>query len=125
MKTVVKDVISFEKKRIAKEINILERSDLEQAISNFMGKAVSVADVECILTYFIDVRTGEFDGMTLDFTVGEEMFDSIDLFYDSDAEGHVLKGMKLCLDEPWLRKEDVFDFEISLFKHFETAVERS
>ena len=123
MKQVVKEVSVLEKRAITKEVNILERSDIEQALSRQFGQAVSISEVACVLTYFIDKDSFEFDRMTLDFTVNENTCDSIDLFSNAEGGYHYIEGKRLCLDEPWLSKEDIFAFDISLFKCFDTCVE--
>ena len=123
MKSVVKEVAVLEKKTATKEVNVLERFDIEQALSKRLGRMVDISDVECRLTYFIDKDSFEFDGMTLDFTVDENSCDSIDLFSNADGDYHYIDGKKLCLDEPWLCKDDIFAFDVSLFKYFDTGVE--
>ncbi len=102
---------------------MLELSDIEQALSRQFGQDVSISEVKCVLTYFIDKESFEFDSMTLDFTVGEKSCDSIDLFSNTEGGYHYIEGKHLCLDEPWLSKEDIFAFDISLFKCFDTCVE--
>lgn len=123
MKTIVKEIPMFERKTITKEFNVFECSDIERALSKSVGEEVSITDVTCILTYLMSEKNGEPCGMELDFEVGVNHRDSIDLFWDSDAGEYYFEGKLLCLELPWLPPEDLFDFDISLFKSFNTVAD--
>ena len=42
-------------KTIIKEINVLEIEDIEKAIFNFLGEQIKINEIDCFLTYWIDI----------------------------------------------------------------------
>lgn len=112
-------------KTIVKEINLLDIEDIEEAISSHLGKKVSISDVDCSLAYCIPCDTEEPSGMYIAFTIGDKSLDSFDLFWDDDKGCHCLNGKRLCLDEPWLPVEEVFHFDTSAFKSFDSWTDSS
>ena len=112
-------------KTIMKELNLLDIEDIEQAISKHFDQKVAVSEVECTLVYCIPVDSREPNGAYLDFTIGEDSCDSFDVLYDDELNGHYLNGKRLSLDEPWLPAEEIFNFDVSAFKSFETFIDGS
>ena len=112
-------------KNVTKELNLLDVEDIESALSDYFEKKVTISEVICTLTHFIPLDTQEPCGACLDFQIGDDSCDSFDLFYDEDLNGHYLNGKRLSLDEPWLPEEEIFAFDVSMFKSFESAVDTS
>ena len=110
---------------ITKEINLLDVSDIEQAVSKHLGRTVVISEIDCSLAYCIPMDSGEASGMYFELTIGEDFCDSFDLFYDDELEGHYLDGKQLCLDEPWLPVNEIFNFDISAFKSFDSWTDSS
>ena len=69
--------------------------------------------------------SGEACGMYLELSVGEDYIDSFDLFFDDELNGHYLNDKRLCLDEPWLPVEEIFNFDVSAFKSFDSWTDSS
>ena len=90
----------------------------EQAVTNYLGRKVSISEIECSLAYCVPMDSGEASGMYFDLTIGADFCDSFDLFYDDELGGHYLDGKPLCLDEPWLPISEIFNFDVSVFKSF-------
>lgn len=111
-------------KTIIKELNLLDIEDIEKAVSSQMDRQVTISEIECSLVYCIPCDSGEASGMYLEFTVDDEQLYSFDLFYDED-DGHCLDGKKLSLDEPWLPVSEVFNFDTSAFKSFDSWTDSS
>lgn len=63
--------------------------------------------------------------MYIVFTIGDKSLDSFDLFWDDDISGHYLNGTKLALDELWLPTNEVFNFDTSAFKSFDSWTDSS
>lgn len=112
-------------KTTVKELNLLDVEDIEQAASNFLGKPVLISQIDCSLVYCIPMDTGEPSGMYLELEVGDDSCDSFDLFYDDERDGHYLNGKQLSLDEPWLPASEVFNFDISAFKSYNSWTDSS
>lgn len=117
-------------KTIIKEINLLDIEDIEEALSSYMGKKISIADVECRLVYCVPADTNEASGMYLEFIADENtsFIDgpaSFDIFKNDMDEYHYWKGKKLSLDEPWLPVEEIFNFDVSAFKSFDSWTDSS
>ena len=112
-------------KTIIKELNLLDIEDIEQAVSSFFGKPVIISQIDCSLVYCIPMDTGEPSGMLLELKVGDDSCDSFDLFYDYEKDRHHLNGKQLSLDEPWLPASEVFNFDISVFKSFDSWTDSS
>ena len=100
-------------KTIIKEINALEISDIEKAVSDFLEESVKISEIDCEITYWVD-DDNQPTQMFLDF--GE--CDANDLFYDKKLDGFYLNGTRLGLSEPWLPINEIFAFDVSEFKSF-------
>ena len=111
-------------KTIIKELNLLDIEDIENAVSSRIERQVTIAEIECSLVYCIPCDSGKASGMYLELTVDDEQLYSFDLFYDDD-NGHYLDGKKLSLDEPWLPASEVFNFDTSVFKSFDSWADSS
>ena len=112
-------------KTITKELNLLDIEDIERAISAHLGREVKIQEVECTLTHCIPADTLEPGGAFLDFVVGDECFDSFDLFMGEESDGHYLDGKLLSLDAQWASTEEIFSFDVSAFKSFESLIDGS
>ena len=110
-------------KTITKEINLLDIEDIEEALSEYLGRKVSIYEVDCELVYWIPLDTFEPGGAYLEFRIRDERCDSFDVF--GDEEDHVWKGKKLALVEPWLPVEEIFNFDVSAFKSFDSRTDNS
>lgn len=99
--------------------------DVESAVSIYLNQRVSVSDISCTLVYVIPASTGAPKEMHLSMTVGEKDFSSLDLiFFDKNRKSYYLHGNRLTLDDSWQPKDNIFSFDISLFKSFNTEVDR-
>ena len=112
-------------KTIIKEINLLDIDDVEQAVSVYLGRKVSIAEMDCSLAYCIPADTYKPSGMYFVLTLGDVECDSSDLFYDEEMRGHFLNGKPLCLDEPWLPINKIFNFDVSAFNSFDSWTDMS
>ena len=110
---------------ITKEINLLDIEDVEEALSAYIGKKISITDVECRLAYSSPMNENKPCGMYLEFIVDENTSfldgpSSFDIF-NNDSEGyHYWKGKRLALEEPWLPVNEIFNFNVSVFKSFDS-----
>ena len=109
-------------KTIIKEINLFDIEDIEEMLSNYFNKKINISQVNCTLAYYMPFDTQEPDGMYIEFMVGGETVDTFDLFEDID---YTWKGKKVCLKEPYLPIEEIFNFDVSLFKSFEFYIDSS
>ena len=108
---------------ITKELNLLDIEDIEKAASEFLEREVAISDIECVMQYGgfgFDEEDHTPGGIFLIFTVDDEEFDSYELF-DDDGE-YRIDGKPLSLNAPWLPKEEIFNFDVSAFKSFETEM---
>ena len=133
-------------KHIAIERNLLDIGDIEEALSAFFKRTVSIGDVECTLAHCVPLDTETPSGAYLDFKVendgnespnlvwnekkedydiGDDTCSSFELFWDEEKNGHYLNGKRLSLDEPWLPKEEIFSFDVSAFKSFKEWTDSS
>ena len=114
-------------KTIIKELNLLDIEEIEKAISSYIGhkKHISISEVNCRLVHCIPCNTEEPNGMYLDFNIDGEWVDSVDLFWDDDKKGYYLDGKLLALTETWLSPEEIFNFDTTEFKSFDTYVDGS
>ncbi len=112
-------------KTIIKEINLIDIADIEYAVSNHLGKKVTISKIDCSLVYCIPLDSGEASGMYFELKIGEDFCDSFDLFFDDKLDGHYLNGKRLCLDEPWLPVNEIFNFDVSVFKSFDSWTDSS
>ena len=101
-------------KTIIKEINALEISDIEKAVSDFVEHPVKISEISCELTYWIDTDHLP-TRMFLDFGF---YGDANDLFYNEELGDYYLDGKRLGLSEPWLPLNEIFAFDISEFGSF-------
>lgn len=115
-------------KTITKELNLLDREDLEKAVSEYLGREVSVSEIECTLVHCVPCDTEEPNGAYLELQIGDDSCDSYDLFWDEELDGHYLEGKRLSLDEAWADAEEIFDQDTLTtddFKSFESSVDGS
>ena len=117
-------------KTITKKYNALEIEDIENAVSEYIGKDVKISDIKCILEHCIPLDEGVPSGQILIFMVdGDEEnpygfhCDSIDLWDGED--GHFLNGKQLALDEDWASADMIFAFDTDEFKSFDEEVDGS
>ena len=101
----------------------LSISDIEDAASAYLKRRISISDITCTLIYVIPESTGKPKEMHLDMSVGDREFTSLDLFFDRQREAYFFKGRQLALDGAWRSAEELFGFDVSLFKEFHTEVD--
>ena len=107
-------------KRAAEQLSI---ADIESAASAFLKRRVSISDINCTLIYVIPKSTGKPKEMHLDMSVGDTEFTSLDLFFDKKRKAYFFKDRQLALDGAWRSAEEIFGFDVSLFKEFNTDVD--
>ena len=112
-------------KTITKEINLLEIEDIEQVLSGWFDTEVKIGEVECRLAHCVPADTGEPNGAYLEFQIGGKFCASYDILYDDDLDGHYLNGKRLSLDEPWAAEDEIFAFDVSVFKSFVAWIDSS
>ena len=100
-------------KKAIKELILLEISDIEKAVSDFMEYPVKISEMACSITYWIDDDDQPVE-MFLDFGC----CDANDLFYDEEKKGFYLDGIRLSVSEPWLPLNEIFAFDVSEFRSF-------
>ena len=88
-----------------------------------MNRRISVSDITCTLIYVIPESTGKPKEMHLDMAVGDQEFTSLDLFFDQRRKSYYFKGRQLALDGAWRPAEEIFGFDVALFKSFHTEVD--
>lgn len=101
----------------------LSKSDIEDAASKYLKRRVSISDITCTLIYVIPKSTGAPKEMHLDMSVGDQEFTSLDLFFDQTRKAYFFKGRQLALDGAWRSAEEIFGFDVSLFKEFNTDID--
>ena len=101
----------------------LSISDVEDAASKYLEHRVSISDIVCTLIYVIPKSTGKPKEMHLDMAVGDQDFTSLDLFFDQRRQSYYFKGRHLALDGAWRSENEIFDFDVALFKSFNTEVD--
>ena len=101
----------------------LSVSDVEEAASAFLKQRVSVSDIACTLIYVIPQSTGNPKEMHLEMSVGDQEFTSLDLFFDQNRKAYFYKGRHLALDGAWRFEEEIFGFDVKLFKSFDVEVD--
>ena len=101
----------------------LSKSDIEDAASKHLNRRVSISDINCTLIYVIPKSTGKPKEMHLDMSVGDTEFTSLDLFFDPKRKSYFFKDRQLALDGAWRSAEEIFGFDVSLFKEFNTDVD--
>ena len=109
--------------RTKREAEQLSVSDIESATSAFLKRRVSISDINCTLIYVIPKSTGKPKEMHLDMSVGDTEFTSLDLFFDPKRKAYFFKDRQLALDGAWRSAEEIFGFDVSLFKEFNTDVD--
>ena len=112
-------------KTIAKELNLLDIEDIEEALSSYWERNMTIAEVECTLTYCIPGDTAIPSSMYLDFANGDEFCDSFDLFDKEESYIFTWKDKELSLNEAWLPIEEIFAFDVSAFKQFKIDIDSS
>ena len=100
-------------KTIIKEFNVLEISDIEKAVSDFLEKPTKISEIHCELTYWIDDDDQPTE-MYLDFG----RCSAEDLFYDKELKGYYIDGKRLSLSDPNHPLDEIFAFDISEFGSF-------
>jgi hypothetical protein len=100
-------------KTITKEYNVLEISDIEKAVSDFLGEPTKISEIDCELKYWIDDDDKPTE-MYLDF--GECTAE--DLFYDNELKGYYIDGKRLSLSDPTHPLDEIFAFDVSEFRSF-------
>ena len=122
----------IEKQKAAKEVQAakseakdeqLSKSDIEDAASKYLKRRVSISDITCTLIYVIPKSTGTPKEMHLDMSVGDKEFTSLDLFFDQQRKSYFFKGRQLALDGAWRSEEEIFGFNVSKFREFNTEVD--
>ena len=101
----------------------LSISDIEDTASAYLKRRVSISDITCTLIYVIPESTGVPKEMHLDMSVDDKEFTSLDLFFDQQRKAYFFKGRQLALDSEWRSAEELFGFDVSLFKEFSTEVD--
>ena len=109
--------------RAEREAEQLSVSDIEDAASKYLKRHVSISDITCTLIYVIPKSTGKPKEMHLDMSVGDTEFTSLDLFFDQTRKAYFFKGRQLALDGAWRSAEEIFGFDVSLFKEFNTDID--
>ena len=109
--------------RAKREVEQLSKSDVEDAASKYLKRRVSISDITCTLIYVIPQSTGKPKEMHLDMAVGDQEFTSLDLFFDRQRKAYFFKGRQLALDGAWRSAEEIFGFDVSLFKEFNTDID--
>ncbi len=71
-------------KTVAKDLNLLDIDDIEEALSEYLGEKIHISDVECVLTYCIPRDTEMPIGMYLDFNVNDNYLFSMDIFSNEE-----------------------------------------
>ena len=107
-------------KTITKEYVVLEQKDIEEVVSAFIGREVSISEINCCLMYYFNVETCMPHGMELVFEIGGEYVDSYDVLYDKEKRVYCYNGKILSLDEDFLQPDCIFGFDTKLFKKFTT-----
>ena len=101
-------------KTIKKEFNVLEISDFEKAVSDFLEEPTNISEIDCELKYWID-DNGQPTEMFLDF--GD--CSAYDLFYNEELDGYYIDGKRLSLSDPTHPLDEIFAFDVSEFCSFD------
>ena len=109
--------------RAKREAEQLSKSDVEDAASKYLKRRVSISDITCTLIYVIPKSTGKPKEMHLDMAVGDQEFTSLDLFFDRQRKAYFFKGREIALNGTWRSAEEIFGFDVALFKDFNTEVD--
>lgn len=115
----------IKERKIVLGLYLLAVADIEKAASEYLGETVCISEIECVFNYWKPVESAEILANCFDLTFGDEYFDAFDLFYDEEAEEYRLDGKRLALDEPGLPVEEIFDFDVSVFKSFNIEIDSS
>lgn len=119
----VEDTHAIRNKYYPAEEEQLSISDIENAVSNYLNRRVSISDITCTLIYVIPQSTGIPKEMHLDMAVGDQEFTSLDLFFDHRRHAYYIEDRHLALDGAWRSEEEIFGFDVSLFKSFDAEVD--
>ena len=101
----------------------LSVSDVEGAVSAYLNRRVSISEITCTLIYVIPKSTGKPKEMHLDMIVSDQEITSLDLFFDQNRKAYYFKGRQLALDSAWRAEKEIFAFDVSAFKTFNTEVD--
>lgn len=101
----------------------LSISDFEKTASVYLNRRISISEITCTLIYVIPKSTGKPKEMHLDMAVGDQEFTSLDLFFDKRRKAYYFKGRELALNGAWRSAEEIFSFDVALFKDFNTEVD--
>lgn len=89
------------------------------------GRQISIADVKCTLVYCIPCDTCELRDSYLEFDIGGKWCDTFDLFYDEEEDDLNVGGKTPSFLGTCLRPEEIFNFDVSVFKKFECLTDSS
>ena len=112
-------------KTITKELNLLDIEDIELALSKHYDRKISISEVKCTLVYCIPLDTCELSGSYLEFDVGDDWCESFELWYDEEENELLVNGKEPSFVRECLCQEDVFNFDVSVFKKFECRTDSS
>ena len=107
---------------ITKKLNLLDTRDIEEALSIYLEKEISLSDIECTLRRFVTELLLLPEKIVLEFLISDlssydEPILSLEIF-SNEKDGLYWKGKKLSLNEPFLPVEQIFNFDVSSFKSF-------
>ena len=115
-------------KTVTKELYLLEKEDVESALSEQFGREIRLRDVKCVMVRCQPLDTGIPEGAYLEFrTASGDECCSFDLFWSEgpECEGHFLNGKRLCLDDPWPDVKEIFAFDTAEFAYYEEYTDSS
>ena len=112
-------------KTVKKEFHVLEKEDLERALSEQFDRPVKLSEVECTLQHCMPADEETPNGAYLEFTADEDECASFDLFWDDDKDGHFFDGVQLALEDEWPTPDELFAFDVSEFAEFSSEVDDS
>ena len=101
-------------KTVIKELNLLEISDIEKAVSDLFGKSIKISEIDCHITYWFDD-----DDQPTEMYINFGDCTAEDLFYDKELGGYYLEGKRLSLSDPWHPLDEIFAFDVFEFNSFE------
>ena len=119
----MKDEPEFDEEAIQRMQEQLSVEDMEKAVSAYFGRPVSVSEMDCTLIYVIPAATDVPKEMHLYLEVDGQNCSSLDLFFDQKRKGYYIGDRQLALDDTWRSEEDIFGFDVALFRDFDTEVD--
>ncbi len=109
-------------KEITKTYTLLDRQDIEQALSQKAGKKISISDVvvtyDCLIDSSAEKPVQTEMRFLVDALEGLREYYEYDVFFDEEKNGLYFNGKELNWYDACLSPKDIFDFDISLFKGF-------